>query len=1115
MKNLYLCLSAVLAMILSSTGFAQSNLIVTGVLDGPLPGGTPKAVEIYVVNDIADLSIYGFGSANNGGGSDGEEFTFPADAVVTGQYLYIATTSVEFNDFFGFDPDYVTDAAAINGDDAVEIFMNGVAVDVFGDIDVDGTGEVWEYMDGWAYRIDGTGPTTAFNPGEWTYSGINALDNETTNASAATPWPLGTYSTEEGPEPTVVTIVEIQETTDPSGDSPLLGDLVQTTGIVTGLYEDGFWIQDGSGPWTGVFVRQSDPTVSRGDEVTVTGTVQENYGLTRLGNPTEVTVNSSDNTLPTAITVLTGDAGTEPYEGVLIEIIGATCINNDLGFGEWLIDDNTGPYRVDDEIYNANPQLFSGYDLKGIAHYAFNNYKLFPRDAADVALNPFNDTLGLSFSTSQLSFDETAGTVNITIDIYNPATFNVSVDVVVTGGDAVNGTHYNLTQPLTVIFPAGSADSQTFELEIIDDLEANESRTIELELQNPSEGAALAIDALTITIQDDDTVIEITDIGVAAEVDDDGVALHDGEVFSVGGVVYGVNMNANGLSFTMRDHTGGIGVYSNVPVGGYTVTEGDSVLVTGTVDQFNGLTQLSPATAVTFISADNPLSDPIVVTAFEESLESNLLKLECVYLTEPGQWTGSGSGFNVTVSNGTTEFALRIDNDIDLFSLPAPAGTFDVVGILGQFDNSFPYLGGYQLFPRYEADITPQDCGISTPPVNDECLAAIALNDLLGGDIGEAMNSSQFSNDGATVSSNDPTNGWECFGEPDGSGSAPSLEHNVWFSFTGDGHTYLIETNNCNGTAEDYIPSGDTQMAVYSGICGIFATPYACSEDGPNATEGNYAAGLEVETITGQSYLIMIDGYDGGEGDFCISFTRQALPNDECVGSADLNGLMGGAIGTMQTSGIYTNEGATSENDPNPNDVEAQCWFGTPLVEQTVWFTFNGDGNSYFIETLDCGVDNYIPFGDTQMAVFTGDCDDLTQVACNEDGPQATGDHYPAGLELLTVEGTTYYVMIDGYEGDSGEFCVGMTNNGPDAVNDVESFSFSAYPNPTQGMLTVESVEIIDALTLLNVLGQKVKGWTFNAAQSVEVDTRDIPAGIYILQAGSKGKMSIHKVVVE
>ena len=1114
MKNLYLSLSVIAAMTWSMMSVAQSDLIVTGVFDGPLTGGTPKAIEVYVVNDIADLSIYGFGSANNGGGTDGEEFTFPADAVSAGTYFYISTTTAEFNTFFGFDPQYVTNDAGINGDDAVEIFLNGEAVDVFGELTHDGDIDAWDYLDGWAYRVDGTGPSTTFNTGEWMFSGINAMDGETDNASAANPWPLGTYSPEGGGEPEVVTIVEIQETSDPEGNSPLLGEVVTTTGIVTAHYGNGFWIQDGTGPWTGVFVRQTDPQAVRGDEVTVTGTVQENFGLTRLGNPTEVTINSSGNDLPEPSTISTFDAGTEPYEGVLIEVLNVTCFDNDLGFGEWAIDDGTGAYRADDELYNAGPEMFAGYDLVGISHYSFDDFKLLPRDADDVTLNADADMLGLGFATIQQNVGEADGSTTVTVVIYNPDVTATSVDVVATGGDAINGTHYNLEDPFTVTFPAGEGDPISFDFDIIDDEEPNENRTIILELQNATNNAALGASVMTITIQDDDTEIEVTDIGIVAEVDADGVAIHNGEEYTVGGVVYGVNMNGNGLSFTMRDHTGGIGVYSNVVVDGYTVVESDSILLTGTVDQFNGLTQLNPS-AITLVSTGHPLSDPIVVTEFDESLESNLLKLECVFLTDPGQWSGTGSGFNVTVSNGTQEFDLRIDNDVDLYSLPAPGGTFDVVGILGQFDNSFPYLDGYQLFPRYAEDITPQDCGIVTPPVNDNCLAAIALDDLLGGNIGEAMNSAQYSNDGATVAGDDPSAGWDCFGEPDGSGTAPSLDNNVWFSFTGDGNTYFVETNNCDGTAEDYIPFGDTQMAVYTGICGLFASPYACNDDSPNATGNHFPAGLTIETVEGQSYLIMIDGFDGLAGDFCISFTRQPLANDDCEGATDLSDLMNGPQDEMQTSGTFTNVGATSENDPNPNDEQANCWFGDPLVEQTVWASFVGDGNVYFIETLDCGVDNYIPFGDTQMAIYSGECDALVFEDCNEDGPQASEDHYPAGITFEAEEGVTYYVMIDGYEGDAGEFCIGMTNQGPIGVSDMDSFEFTAYPNPTKGKLTIESVESIEGLTLLNLPGQQVMAWTFGPTHAVEVDMRDVPAGLYFLQARSQGKVSVHKVVVE
>ncbi len=177
----------------------QTNLIITGVYDGPLLGGHPKGIEFFVTDDIADLSIYGFGSANNGGGTDGQEFVFAAVPASAGDYVYVAADSAGFFNFMGFNADYIAPvAAAINGDDAIELFKNGtVVVDVFGDINVDGTGQAWEYLDGWTFRKNCTNNDgNTFFPNNWIYSGIDALDGEFTNASASNPIPAGTYGCE-------------------------------------------------------------------------------------------------------------------------------------------------------------------------------------------------------------------------------------------------------------------------------------------------------------------------------------------------------------------------------------------------------------------------------------------------------------------------------------------------------------------------------------------------------------------------------------------------------------------------------------------------------------------------------------------------------------------------------------------------------------------------------------------------------------------------------------------------------------------------------------------------------------------------------------------------------
>lgn len=185
-------------------------LILTGVIDATLSGGTPKAIEVYVAADIADLSMYGLGSANNGGGTDGEEFTFPVMSATAGEFLYIATDSVMFNNWFGFFPNFTDNSAPnINGDDAIELFYNSNVVDVFGDINVDGTGQPWEHLDGWAYRNSSTGPDgSIFVLGSWSFSGINALDGETSNGTAAVPFPSASFVSVGGGVSVTLTVTD-------------------------------------------------------------------------------------------------------------------------------------------------------------------------------------------------------------------------------------------------------------------------------------------------------------------------------------------------------------------------------------------------------------------------------------------------------------------------------------------------------------------------------------------------------------------------------------------------------------------------------------------------------------------------------------------------------------------------------------------------------------------------------------------------------------------------------------------------------------------------------------------------------------------------------------------
>lgn len=181
-------------------GPPTNNLILTGAYDGPLTGGLPKGIELYVNADIPDLSKFGISSITNGGGSSAGniEYTFPADAVSAGTYIYLATEAPQFTNFFGFAPTYTNGVVGINGDDAIELYENSVIIDTFGTVDCDPnasgtTCPEWDHIDGWGYRLNNTGPDGTFVLANWSFSGPNGLEGGVTNATCTSPFPVGTY----------------------------------------------------------------------------------------------------------------------------------------------------------------------------------------------------------------------------------------------------------------------------------------------------------------------------------------------------------------------------------------------------------------------------------------------------------------------------------------------------------------------------------------------------------------------------------------------------------------------------------------------------------------------------------------------------------------------------------------------------------------------------------------------------------------------------------------------------------------------------------------------------------------------------------------------------------
>ena len=189
----------------------NSALQLRGILDIDVSGGVGKGVHLYAVSDIADLSLYGLGSANNQQGTDGLEFTL-SGSVSAGQHILVTNSAADATGEDVFLEGYLSasenfnliingggSALQGNGNDAYELFEvidgNEVVVETFGVTgnvgDDSQSGDYtmdWAYRDSWAYK-------DAF--GIWTYAGIDCTDGSTTTCESNCPYPFVSCDTSE------------------------------------------------------------------------------------------------------------------------------------------------------------------------------------------------------------------------------------------------------------------------------------------------------------------------------------------------------------------------------------------------------------------------------------------------------------------------------------------------------------------------------------------------------------------------------------------------------------------------------------------------------------------------------------------------------------------------------------------------------------------------------------------------------------------------------------------------------------------------------------------------------------------------------------------------------
>jgi len=166
---------------------SAADLVIEEIVDGTV-NSQPKWVELVNTgSECVFLGDYELCNYNNGsfvasGCSRLNDVFLAPGASYVFAYEPAGNTACSptmtcFEFVYGFPPDQ-NGGASINGDDVVALrdVQSQAVVDVYGEIGVDGTGQVWEYTDGYSVRTSTTA-SAVFLPNHWFYGGPDSLED--------------------------------------------------------------------------------------------------------------------------------------------------------------------------------------------------------------------------------------------------------------------------------------------------------------------------------------------------------------------------------------------------------------------------------------------------------------------------------------------------------------------------------------------------------------------------------------------------------------------------------------------------------------------------------------------------------------------------------------------------------------------------------------------------------------------------------------------------------------------------------------------------------------------------------------------------------------------------
>ena len=709
--------------VLLSMCFTQS-LFISEYIEG---SSYNKAIEIYNPTSVSvDLAGYELWKISNGGdwneGSGNNVVLSDYVSTIGANTTLVVCSNQAWEEVLPLcDIAVGGQATNFNGDDAVGLAYNGEVIDAVGEEGAD-PGSGWE-VSGVADATkehtlvrnlsvtSGNMDWASSSSSEWTVFDQNTFDylgshgelgdiSGCMDSEAANYNPSATVDDGSCLYPSNATLYEIQYSSSATGDleldcypSPLSGQIVTVSGVVSavrpGDYPN-FFIQDpNSTSWGGAYVYDTSVQPNVGDEVEITTSILEYFGVTELTDVSSFsTTNTGVDIIP--INVSTGDIGLacgesgEQYEGMLVELSNATVELTDE-FGSWYLNDGSGMTLVDDYFYNGDDwpapsagELFTS--IIGVVHYSYGEYRIYPRSISDLAVD-------LTLPIANAGDDQFVSPGDIvTLDgsgSNDPNGSIVAYEWVQTAGPNVDLSD---NESAITTFTPSDAGELSFRLSVFDN-DFNE----DVDYVNVS---VIVIEETSLYDVQYTTILEGT-------FDNDCYpSLLNGQTVTVMGVVNAVKPGEY-PNFFIQDPAGvaweGAYVYDTT----VQPSVGDEIQITASVVEYFGVTELTDVTSFSTMNSGVPVN-PMQLSAGDIGLTCNESgeMYEGILVHLSNVTVDSVDEYNTwIVSDGTG--SAKIDDYFFDGSWPVPSAGEVYPNIVGVVSYSY---GEYKIYPRNSQD---------------------------------------------------------------------------------------------------------------------------------------------------------------------------------------------------------------------------------------------------------------------------------------------------------------------------------------------------------------------------------------------------------------------------